>query len=181
MEWLRDEYLDYLTFGPVRRCMFVELFGPLVGPKQVAEFIRPYYRRAWDLLAARGARVFQQDSDGNVRPVIDAFLDAGLTCMFPMEPAAGMDVVEVRRAYGRRLAMMGGIDKHVLRRSREEILRELEHKLQPLMQTGGMVFGLDHRIPNGTPIANYRYYVKTAREMLHLPTGGQRGWQRMAF
>ncbi len=42
--------------------------------------------------------------------------------------------------------MLGGIDKHVLRRSKEEIRRELEYKLQPLMQQGGMVFGLDHRI-----------------------------------
>ena len=155
--------------------------GPLIGPRQVDQFVRPYYRRAWDPLAAAGARIFQQDSDGNVRPVIDAFLAAGLTCMYPMEPAAGMDVVEVRRTYGGRLAMMGGIDKHVLRRSKAEIRRELEYKLQPAMRTGGMVFGLDHRIPNGTPIESYRYYVRTAREMLALPPDARGDWQRMAF
>ena len=49
------------------------------------------------------------------------------------------------------------------------------------MRTGGMVFGLDHRIPNGTPLANYRYYVRTAREMLGLEPNGEPGWQRMAF
>ncbi|MCK4626726.1 MAG: hypothetical protein KAV00_15545, partial [Phycisphaerae bacterium] len=38
--------------------------GPLAGPKQVAEFIRPYYRRIWDMLRDRGARLFSQDSDG---------------------------------------------------------------------------------------------------------------------
>ncbi len=154
--------------------------GPLVGPRQIETFFRPYYRRVWDMLRSRGARVFQQDSDGNVRPVIDAFLDAGLTCMFPMEPAAGMDIVQVRRAYGERLAMRGGIDKHVLRRGREAIGAELEYKLQPLMRGGGMVFGLDHRIPNGTPLEAYRYYVRTAREMLGLGPAEPAPWRRGA-
>jgi uroporphyrinogen-III decarboxylase len=157
--------------------------GPLVGPSQIREFIKPHYRRTWELLRERGTRIFQQDSDGNVNPVIDAFLDCGLTCMFPMEPAAGMDVVEVRKKYGKRLSMQGGIDKHVLRRSKEEIRKELEYKMQPSMRAGGMVFGVDHRIPNGTPIDNYRHYVRTGREILGLEPldGKRRGWRRMAF
>ena len=156
--------------------------GPLVGPRQVRGFIQPYYRRIWDMLSARGTRIFDMDSDGNVSPVIDAFLDCGLTNLHPMEPAAGMDVVALRRKYGRRLAMKGGIDKHVLRQDRAAIRAELEYKLQPLMREGGLVFGLDHRIINGTPIENYRYYVDTAREILGLPPrGSDPGWRRMAF
>jgi len=55
--------------------------------------------------------------------------------------------------------------------------------MSPLMKQGGTVFGLDHRIPNGTPLENYRYYVDTGREILGLPprTRGHKGWQRMAF
>ncbi len=152
--------------------------GPLWGPRQVSEFIRPYYRRIWDLLADRGARLFNQDSDGNLDPVIDAFLDAGVNCMNPMEPAAGMDIVKVRERYGRRLSFYGGIDKHVLRRSREEIVAELEYKIPPMIRSGGCMLGLDHRIPNGTPLAHYRFYVEKAWEIMRreaagagLPTG----------
>jgi len=155
--------------------------GSLVGPKQIEGFIQPYYRRIWDMLSARGAQIFQQDSDGNVNAVIPAFLDAGLTCMFPMEPAAGMDVVQLRKMYGRRLAMLGGIDKHVLREDLAAIRAELEYKLQPMMRQGGMVFGLDHRIPNGTPLAHYRYYVRTARGILGLDPNPEPGWARTAF
>lgn len=155
--------------------------GSLVGPSQIGEFISPYYHRAWDLLSSRGARVFQQDSDGNMNAVIPAFLDAGINSMLPMEPAAGMDIVQVRQQYGTRLMMLGGIDKHVLRKSKDAIHAELAYKLQPMMQTGGVVFGLDHRIPNGTPIDLYRYYVRTAREMLNLEPHPAPGWARMAF
>jgi hypothetical protein len=140
--------------------------GSLAGPKQVREFIGPYYRRAWDLLESRGARLFGQDSDGDMNSVIPNFLDAGLNYMYPNEPAAGMDIVDVRARYGNRLALMGGIDKHVIRRSREEIEAELEYKIPPMVRTGGCVLGLDHRIPNGTPLENYRFYIQKAWEII---------------
>jgi hypothetical protein len=140
--------------------------GSLAGPKQVAEFIKPYYRRIWDMLRDRGARLFAQDSDGDMNGVIDAFMDAGINYMFPMEPAAEMDIVKIREKYGTRLAMMGGIDKHVIRRSSEEIVAELEYKIPPMVATGGCVLGLDHRIPNGTPMENYRFYIRKAWEIL---------------
>lgn len=156
--------------------------GPMVGPTQVTGWFKPYYRRIWELVSSRGARIFQLDTDGNINPVIPELLDCGLNCIYPMEPAAGMDIVAVRQTYGNRLAMLGGIDKHVLRRSQDEIRRELEAKLVPALQTG-CVFGLDHRIPNGTPIENYRYYVQLGRELLGLPplSKERRGWARMAF
>lgn len=140
--------------------------GPLAGPKQVEEFIKPYYRRVWDMLRDRGARLFKQDSDGNLNAVIPALLDAGVNLMYPLEPAAGMDMAEIRRKYGRELALMGGIDKHVLRRSKDQILAELEYKVPPMVRSGGCVLALDHRIPNGTPLANYRFYVEKAWEIM---------------
>lgn len=140
--------------------------GPLVGPKLVREFIAPYYRRIWNLLQERGARLFDQDSDGDMNPVIEAFLDAGVNCMHPMEPAANMDIVQIRRKFGERLAFYGGIDKHVLRDTRQAIDIELEYKIPAMMHSGGSVIALDHRIPNGTPLDNYRYYMKKAWEIM---------------
>ena len=157
--------------------------GPMIGPTQVREYLQPYYRRVWDLLSQRGTRIFNLDSDGNILPIIDLLLEGGVNTIHPMEPAAGMDVVALRERYGRRLAMLGGIDKFVLRGSKADIRRELEYKMQPAMQQGGMVFGLDHRIVNGTPLENYRYYVSLGRELLGLPPLSEsgKGWGRMGF
>jgi uroporphyrinogen-III decarboxylase len=157
--------------------------GPMIGPAQVNAFIKPYFSAVWDLVRSRGTRIFDMDSDGNMWRVLDAFIDCGLTSMHPMEPAAGMDIVEVRKKYGKKLVIRGGIDKHVLRTDRAAIRTELEHKMQPLMREGGVAFGLDHRIPNGTSIENYRYYVDLGREILGIPprTAGSKGWRRMAF
>ena len=146
--------------------------GSLAGPKQIKEFIKPYYRRVWDMLRDRGARLFDQDSDGDMNGVVDAFLDAGVNCMHPLEPAAGMDIVALREAYGDRLAFYGGLDKHVIRQSTDAIEAELEYKVPPMVATGGCVLALDHRIPNGTPLENYRFYVRKAWEIINRYAGG---------
>ena len=86
--------------------------------------------------------------------------------MHPMEPAANMDIVKIREKYGTKLAFYGGIDKHIIRRSKEEIVAELEYKIPPMIATGGCVIALDHRIPNGTPLENYKFYIKKVWEML---------------
>ncbi len=157
--------------------------GPLISPAMIRAFLKPYYHRVWTRAREAGAEIFSIDSDGNLNPVVDALLDSGINHIYPMEPAAGMDIVALRQKYGQCLMMKGGIDKHVLRQSREAIRAELEYKLQPAMRGGGTVFGLDHRIPNGTPLENYRFYVRTAREILGLPPALPRkgSWQRMAF
>lgn len=157
--------------------------GPLIGPDLVRATFEPYYRAVWDLLAERGTQLFNLDTDGNINPVLDALLACGVNVLHPMEPAAGMDIVAVRRQYGTRLAMQGGIDKFALGKGRAAIRAELEYKMQPIMRDGGgIVFGLDHRIPNGTPLSDYRYYVDAGRAVLGLPPRdpAARGWARMA-
>ena len=145
--------------------------GPMVGPRIVKKFITPYYRKVWDLLHERGTRLFEQDSDGNMEAIIPAFLEAGINVMYPAEPAAGMDIVKLREQYGTRLAFRGGLDKHVLRKSKAEILAELEYKLPPIIRTGGCVLAVDHRVPNGTPLENYRFYIQKAWEIIDRETG----------
>jgi len=95
----------------------------------------------WDLVRSRGCRLFKLDSDGNIESVLPAMIDGGVNLPYPMEPAAGMDIVKTRAQYGTQLAFIGGIDKHVIRGSKEEISRELEYKIPPMVRTGGCVFG----------------------------------------
>jgi hypothetical protein len=140
--------------------------GPLWGPTQVDQFMKPYYRKIWDLVQERGARTFFIDSDGDCNAILQNLIDAGITIFSPCEPQAAMDIVKMREQYGTQLAFMGGINKHVLRQSKEAIVQELEYKVPPLIQTGGCIFGLDHRIPNGTPLEHYRFYVQHMWELI---------------
>jgi len=152
-------------------CLFVHedmagKSGPLWGPAQVREFIVPYYKRVWDMLQSRGVRLFNQDSDGNMEGILPAMLESGLNCIMPAEPGAGMDIVKLRQQYGEKLAFWGGLDKYALLKEKADIDKELEYKIPPMMKTKGCMLGLDHRIPNGVSIQNYRYYIKKVWELI---------------
>ncbi len=158
--------------------------GPLIGPIQIEEFIKPYFVKLTRLLKEKGTLIISVDSDGYVEPLLDIYSEYGINEIYPMEPAAGMDVVRTKQKYGHKFAFKGGIDKMALLNSKNDILRELEYKFNSIMLDGGIAFGLDHRIPNGVSLDNYRFYVKTAREMLGLPAyekAKNPSWSRMAF
>ena len=88
---------------------------------------------------------------------------------------------ELREKYGNKLYFKGGIDKHALRKGKEAIRKELEYKMSAPMLGGGTVFALDHLVPNGVKIEDFRYYVNLSREILGLgPIKGE-GFERMAF
>lgn len=158
--------------------------GPMFGPSQMQEWVRPYFRPIWDMLADRGTQIFDMDTDGNVNAILGDLIDCGLNHLHPMEPAAGMDIVATRKQYGQKLTFNGGLDKFAVMKGPDAIDAELDRKLVPeLVEQGGIAFGLDHRIPDGTPIEHYRYYVKAVRQRLDLPPldGSRKGWQRMAM
>jgi len=140
--------------------------GPLFGPVQVDRFMKPYYSKVWDFLSASGCTLFSQDSDGDMNPIIENLLACGINFMYPCEPNSGMDIVELRKKYGNRVCLKGGINKYALRGNEDDIKKELEYKICDITKGGGTIFALDHRIPNGVPIENYRYYVNKSRELL---------------
>lgn len=155
--------------------------GPLFGPAQVREFFKPYYSRVWEAAKAYGAKLFSQDSDGDISPILDDLIDCGINAIHPMEPVGANDIVELRKKYGNKICFKGGINKHALAKGRDAVKAELEYRMQPHLMGGGTIFGIDHRIPNGVHIDTYRYYVNLGREILGLgPITGE-GWGKMTF
>ncbi|MEX0332366.1 MAG: uroporphyrinogen decarboxylase family protein [Puniceicoccaceae bacterium] len=156
--------------------------GPLVGPNHIRETFKPYYEQLWSIARSGGARLFDLDSDGYIDPVVDVLLECGINCLHPVEPGAGSDIVALRKQYGDRLTLRGGIDKFALTKGRAAIDEELTYRLDPCLRGGGTMFALDHRIPSRVTVEAYRYYVKRLRQLLDLPPmeADEPGWGRMA-
>ncbi len=139
--------------------------GPLISPAMFREFMTPRYRRVTELARARGIDAIFVDSDGNVSELVPLWLAAGVNGVYPMEVAAGMDVVALRRRYGRDLLMTGGIDKRALVRGRSAIDAELA-RCVPVAAGGGYIPHVDHAIPHDVPYENFAYYWRRKKEML---------------
>ncbi len=100
-------------------------------------------------------------------PLIPVWMDAGLNFLYPFEVQAGMDVLEVRRRYGRDLRIWGGVDKRALAQGPRAIDAELE-RLRPLIDEGGYIPHTDHSIPPDVSYANFRYYTRRIAEVCSL-------------
>ncbi len=129
----------------------------LISPRHFRQFMTPNYRKITDVLRQSGIDVILLDSDGNIEELIPLWLEVGVNYLYPMECAAGMDVLKLRARYGRDLLMGGGMDKRILARDRRAIDAMIDEK-RGLMLEGGYVPGCDHAIPPDVPWANFLHY-----------------------
>jgi len=139
--------------------------GPLIGPGQFRDFMIEPYGILIDAARECGVPIIDVDSDGDIRLLIDLWLEAGVTMLHPFEAAAGMDVVEISRRYGKRLAMRGGVDKRALARGRTAIDAELQ-RIRPAFDAGGYIPHVDHSVPPDVSFDDYRYYLDGLRRLL---------------
>ena len=136
----------------------------LISPKHFREFMMPGYRRIVDVLHRAGVDIITLDSDGNVEELIPLWLECGINFIYPMEAAAGMDVLALRRKFGKELRMAGAMDKRVLATTKDAIRAMVEEK-RDLILEGGYLPGVDHAIPPDIPWENFMYYRDLLRGM----------------
>lgn len=139
--------------------------APLISPDLVRRFMLPRYQRVVDHLRSRGVPWIALDSDGQITSLIPIWMEAGIDILYPFEVQAGMDVLEVRRTFGRDLRIWGGVDKRCIAQGREAIDKELA-RIAPLVQEGGYVPAPDHSLPPDVSFANYCYYMEQLKTIL---------------
>jgi len=138
--------------------------GPLISPRHARQYMLPRYRRVVDYLRGRGVKYIGLDSDGQIDSLIPVWLDAGLNFLYPFEVQAGMDVLAVRRKYGKGLRILGGFDKRALASGPTAIEAEIV-RLRPLMKEGGYIPHTDHTCPPDISFENYCYYMERMRQV----------------
>jgi len=138
--------------------------GPICTPDFFRREAVPRYKRIISVLNENGCDIAYTDCDGNINALVQGWLDAGVNTMFPVEVHGGSDPVELRRRFGSELRLMGGVDKMVLQADKASIKKELE-RLKPLVEEGGFIPHVDHRVQPTVPFDNYLYYLDLKRDM----------------
>jgi uroporphyrinogen decarboxylase len=139
--------------------------GPFMSPAHYREFVLPYHRRLIDEFRQRNMPVLFH-SDGDVRPLIPAFLEAGVSALNPLEAKAGLDVRELAPQYGDRLTFCGNIDVRVLATNdREQILAELQSKLAAVMPYRAYIYHSDHSVPPDVSFETYCFVLDEVRRL----------------
>jgi uroporphyrinogen decarboxylase len=107
--------------------------GPMISPRMCQEFIFPYHRQ---IVEAFDVPVIWH-SDGDIRPLLPMAIEAGFVGVHGLEPAAGIDLTEVKREYGRDLVLIGNLDVTVLAGSDLAAVRREVNRCMAQDTTGG--------------------------------------------
>ena len=173
------EYIAYFTIEILKKtvnevedidfvCFWEDMAyktAPLVSPRMFRDFMLPNYKKVTSFLRDKGIDILLVDSDGNIEELIPLWLEGGVNGVYPLEAAAGMDAVSLRKKYGKNLILLGNIDKRVLSKGKKEIEEEVMKKVPYLLSQGGYFPGIDHSVPFDVPYQNYLYYLELLRKM----------------
>ncbi len=138
--------------------------GPLVSSWFFKDVVTPRYQRIGAKLKAAGIDIWYTDCDGDVRPLLPFFMEAGINCLFPYEVNSCVHPAELCDQYGRKLRIMGGVDKLELAKGPNAIDRYLEG-LVALVERGGYIPFCDHRCPPNVRPDYYLYYLDAKKRL----------------
>ncbi|MFA7206356.1 MAG: uroporphyrinogen decarboxylase family protein [Saccharofermentanales bacterium] len=135
---------------------------PFFSVEMYRELLKPFHKRAVDWAHDRGIKA-RLHSCGYVMPLIDEILDTGIDALNPIEVKAGMDPVKIKKFYGDRLVLHGGVNA-VLWDDKEKILEEINRVVPVLKENGGYIFSSDHSIPNSVSLENMKEIIAGVKE-----------------
>jgi len=136
----------------------------MISPEMVRRFCQPSWTRWCRRLFEAGCPIVDLDSDGYIGELIPLWIESGVNCCNPIEVAAGNDLCDFRRRFGRKMAYRGGVDKRAIAKGGRVIREELA-RLEPVVADGGYIPGCDHGVPSDVSWGNFVDYARLLAEM----------------
>lgn len=137
--------------------------GMLFSPNLWRRYYKPQLTRICGAIHAAGLKVIYHGC-GNASAVFEDMIEAGVDMYNPLEAKAGLDVVDLKRRFGRRLGFNGNINVQALETNdRGKVRREVLRKLNAA-KGGGYIFQSDHSVPDTVDFDTYDYAMELVRE-----------------
>jgi uroporphyrinogen decarboxylase len=139
--------------------------GPLMSPQHFRALFYPGLRRVMQGYKALGLYVIKH-TDGLLWPIIDMIVDSGIDCLDPIDPIAGMDLGEVKKKYGARIALKGNVDcSHLMTLGTpQEVAAATRKALREGAPGGGFILSSSNSIHSSVKPENYKAMLDTLRE-----------------
>ena len=110
------------------------------------------------------APILDMDSDGKIDELIPIWIESGINVCDPIEVAAGNDICEFRKRFGKRIASRQGVDKRCMAKGGKIIENELA-RVAPVVRDGGYIPSCDHGVPPDISWPDFAHYSRLLAEM----------------
>ena len=138
--------------------------GPFLSPAMFDEYITPFLTMICKAGREDGMYMIKH-TDGNIMPIIDYLVEAGPHALHSIDPMAGVDIREVKRMYGDRVALCGNVHCAALQTGTDEEVREsAEYCLKYGGGGGGYIFATSNVPFRGMPWERYQFILDIWKE-----------------
>lgn len=127
------------------------------------ELLKPVHRRAVEWAHSKDIYAHLH-SCGDIMNRIDDLVEIGIDALNPLEVKAGMDPIKLKKKYGDKLVLHGGVNA-VLWDDRDAIIGEIDRVIPVLKENGGYIFSSDHSVPNSVSLENFRAIVEEIKRV----------------
>jgi uroporphyrinogen decarboxylase len=139
--------------------------GLLMDPVYYREILYPPIKRLYKNWKKYGLYILKH-SDGNLYPVIDLLIDAGMDCLNPIDPTAGMSLAKVKEEYGSKICIMGNVNcaGNLVFGTEEDVIEEVKRCIDIASPGGGYICSSSNSIPRDVKPQNYVAMINTIKE-----------------
>ena len=130
--------------------------GPFLSPEMFDEFITPFLSMICKAGREDGMYVIKH-TDGNIMPILNSLVEAGPHALHSIDPMAGVDIREVKRLVGDKVALCGNVHCAALQTGTdEEVIASAEYCLKYGGEGGGYIFATSNVPFRGMPPERYQ-------------------------
>lgn len=137
---------------------------PMLSPQDMRKYVVPWHRKIAAVAHAAGKPAIMH-SCGNLKTLMDDIIDdIGYDAKHSFEDTI-QPVEEAYEHYGRRIAILGGIDvDFVIRSEPEAVFRRAKAMLERSADRGGYALGTGNSVPEYVPQEHYFAMIAAATE-----------------
>ena len=133
------------------------------SPAMYRNLLQPYHTRGVKWAHDHG--IFAElHSCGDVMTLVPDIVATGVDALNPLEVKAGMDSLQLKKEFGDKLVLHGGINAQQWPNA-EAVIAEINEKIPILKQNGGYIFSSDHSIPDDVSLENMKRIIETVKKV----------------
>lgn len=161
---LLDEGVELIALGDD----YCGKTGPYMSPEHFRQFILPGLKTVVREIKSRGGYVIKH-TDGNIWPIMDMLIEAGVDMLGPLEPAY-MALDEVRRHSHMQVGVVGNVDVDLLSRGTvDQVVSTTKEQLGRISPLGGHFLASGNSITSFVNGDNFMAMINTVREFGRYP------------
>jgi uroporphyrinogen decarboxylase len=142
----------------------------MVSRQFTEKFLAPPLKKLVDYAHSRGVPVIKH-TDGNIWPIYDTIIDAGVDGLHPIDPMAGMDIGEAKAKFGDKVCLCGNVSCafSLVSGTEEEVRQETREVIRKAGKGGGLICMSSNSVHSGVNPKNYLAMVRAIREFGRYP------------